>query len=79
MTARLTPRRRRILVLVANGYTNEAIARREGIAAQNVGRNIQQVVQTLGANGRSHAVAIALTTGILHPADITQPDSTTQP
>lgn len=70
MTAELTARQRRILVLAANGYTNESIAAREGIAAQSVGRNLHKIGERLGARGRAHIVAIAIVTGLIRPADI---------
>lgn len=72
----LTARQRRILVLAANGYTNESIGAREGIAAQSVGRNLQKIGDQLGARGRAHIIAIAIVTGILRPADIHHPRHT---
>lgn len=73
MPIELSARQRRILVLAANGYTNDAIAAREGIAAQSVGRNLQRIGEKLGGRGRAHTVAIAVLTGLLRPADIHLP------
>lgn len=70
MTHQLTDRQHRILTLTANGHDIDDIAAREHLSRETVSRNRRKINQLLGARNRTHAVAIALTTGILQPANI---------
>ena len=79
MTPNLTPRQRQALTLAANGYTNREIGRLTGgYTPDNTAKHLAKAYRTLGARDRAHAVAIALATGILTPADI-QPPGDPQP
>jgi DNA-binding NarL/FixJ family response regulator len=61
----LTVREREVLALVADGYTNDAIARRLGISQGTVKKHVESIVGKLGANDRANAVAIAMRAGVL--------------
>lgn len=67
----MTHRQVEILRLVANGGTNAAIGRRLGITADTVNESVRKSCRKLGAVDRAHAVALALVSGVLTPADIT--------
>jgi two-component system, NarL family, response regulator len=62
----LTERETEVLELVASGLANKEIASRLGTASGTVKIHVQNVLEKLGASGRTHAVAIALRRGILH-------------
>lgn len=66
----LTPRRQDILVLMANGYTNDMIAQELYLAVETVKTNVRAIYHILGANDRPHCVAIAMMRGIIKPSDI---------
>jgi DNA-binding NarL/FixJ family response regulator len=61
----LATRQREVLDLVAAGYTNPSIAQMPKIDLGTVKKHIQAIVEKLGATNRSHAVAVALRTGVL--------------
>ena len=56
----LTEREREILQLLAEGYHTEEIARRIGLSAETVKADTKRVIERFQADGRTHAVAIAL-------------------
>ena len=56
----LSEREREILQLLAEGYHTEEIARRIGLSAETVKADTKRVIQRFDADGRTHAVAIAL-------------------
>ena len=56
----LSEREREILQLLAEGYHTEEIARRIGLSAETVKADTKRVIQRFQADGRTHAVAIAL-------------------
>lgn len=62
--ARLTPRQRQILGLVAEGYNNEAIAERLGLAEKSVVNHLTSIYQFLDIgpdrNSRVHATLVYL-------------------
>jgi DNA-binding NarL/FixJ family response regulator len=62
----LTERETEVLELVASGLANKEIASRLGTASGTVKIHVQNVLEKLGASGRTHAVAIAIRRGILH-------------
>ncbi|MGW7100361.1 response regulator transcription factor [Streptomyces sp. NPDC054838] len=66
----LTERRIRILVLAANGHTNAEIAHKLWIGEESVKSHFQVIKRHLGARDRTHAVAIALVRGLIHPHQV---------
>ncbi|MFD7835566.1 response regulator transcription factor [Streptomyces sp. NPDC059761] len=66
----LTPRRIEILVLAANGHTNLQIAQKLFIGEESVKSHFQVIKRHLGARDRTHAIAIALVRGLIHPHQI---------
>lgn len=73
--ARLSSRQREILALVAEGATDNEIARRLYVSSGYVSNQMKKIRRRLGACSRAHAVALALQQSILeaHPP---QHDST---
>jgi DNA-binding NarL/FixJ family response regulator len=64
-SVRLTDREREILVHVAEGLSNKAIAARVGIAERTVKYHVGEILGRLGAENRAQAVAIANRRGLL--------------
>ena len=56
----LSEREREILQLLAEGFHTEEIARRIGLSAETVKADTKRVIERFQADGRTHAVAIAL-------------------
>lgn len=63
----LTPRELEVLSLIREGFRNKQVARRLGISETTVNFHVRNLVQKLGANDRTHAVAIAIRRGLLSP------------
>ena len=63
----LTPRESHILLLVADGLTAEAVARRCGISRRTVHKHLEQMYRKIGCNDRVTAVRYATRLGLLHP------------
>jgi DNA-binding NarL/FixJ family response regulator len=61
----LTPREADVLRLVAKGNSNKAIGARLSLTEETVKSHIRSILAKLGANDRTHAVAIALKRGII--------------
>ena len=61
----LTARELEVLKLISDGCRNKQIADRLGIAETTVNFHIKNMVDKLGANDRTHAVAIAIRRGLL--------------
>jgi len=61
----LTPREVDVLRLVARGNANKAIGARLSLTEETVKSHIRSILAKLGANDRTHAVAIALKRGII--------------
>jgi DNA-binding NarL/FixJ family response regulator len=61
----LTPREVDVLRLVAGGNANKEIAARLSLTEETVKSHIRNILGKLGANDRTHAVAIGLKRGIL--------------
>lgn len=68
--ARITRRELQLLVLAANGNTNERIAHYLDISAYTVNETLRRVYLKLGAVDRANAVAIALVRGVIKSSDI---------
>lgn len=61
----LTRRQREVLLLAANGNTNQAIAAWRGVTPNSVAQILTAAYRKLGASDRAQAVAIALAVGEL--------------
>lgn len=61
--ARLTPREREVLGLVAQGLTNKAIARRLGIGPGTVKAHVEKLIAKLGVVDRTQAAVFAVRAG----------------
>jgi DNA-binding CsgD family transcriptional regulator len=62
----LTPRERDVLVLMAEGASNKAIARRLGISVHTAKFHVGSLLEKLDATGRTDAVAHAARRGVIH-------------
>ncbi|MFK4869015.1 helix-turn-helix transcriptional regulator [Streptomyces sp. CSMPJR101] len=70
----LTRRQREVLLLAANGNTNQAIAEWRGVTPHSVAEILTAAYRRLGATDRAQAVAIALAIGELGVHQIHIPD-----
>jgi DNA-binding NarL/FixJ family response regulator len=61
----LSPREIKVLSLVAAGHSNKLIADQLSISEDTVKGHVKGILSKLGANGRTHAVTIALKRGII--------------
>ena len=61
----LTPREIDVLSLVARGNANKAVAAQLSLTEETVKSHIRNILAKLGANDRTHAVAIGLKRGII--------------
>jgi DNA-binding CsgD family transcriptional regulator len=66
----VTARRLEVLRLAANGYTNAEIAKQLWIAEDSVKSHMRLAYEQLGARDRTHAIAICLVRGLIHPHEI---------
>src|SRR5262249_48090027 len=62
---KLTARESQILEMAAHGSTNKEVAAQLSIAADTVRMHMKSILKKLGAKDRTHAVAIAVTLGIV--------------
>jgi two-component system, NarL family, response regulator NreC len=62
---RLTVRQREVLVLIAQGYTNQEIASRIVVSVKTVEKHKSEVMQKLGLRSRAALVSYALRKGLL--------------
>ena len=62
----LTPRERDVLVLMAEGASNKAIARRLGISVHTAKFHVGSLLDKLDATGRTDAVAHAARLGVIN-------------
>jgi len=63
----LSGQERRILVLLAEGHANKGIAERLHVAESTVKSHLKRINGKLGAENRTHAVALARRMGLLPP------------
>ena len=61
----LTPREADVLRLVARGNANKAVGAQLSLTEETVKSHIRSILAKLGANDRTHAVAIGLKRGII--------------
>lgn len=64
----LTPREIDVLTAMADGLSTKAIARRLGVAVKTVENHKTRVFDKLGVRTQAHAVATAISHGLLTPA-----------
>lgn len=79
LDGRLSRRQREVLLLVANGNTNAAIARWLGVTPHSVAEVLTLVYRQLGVADRAQAVAVALRLGLLDLTDIALPNPAQRP
>jgi two-component system nitrate/nitrite response regulator NarL len=65
--ARLTPREREVLALLAGGTSNKGIARRLQVSPNTVKFHVAAILDKLDAASRMEAVAAAMRRGELTP------------
>jgi DNA-binding NarL/FixJ family response regulator len=61
----LSEREEILLEYISNGMTDERIGEALHLSAETVRANVRKVVTTLGARNRTHAVALALKSGLI--------------
>lgn len=66
-SADLTARERDVLERLAEGRATEEIAALLHVSPHTVRSRVKTLLRKLGARNREHAVAIALTEGVIHP------------
>lgn len=59
----MTPRLRRTLLLIAEGYENAEIAHKEGVGAETVKSRVKVLFRRYGARNRAHLVTLAFEGG----------------
>jgi DNA-binding CsgD family transcriptional regulator len=62
----LTPRERDVLLLLAEGASNKAIARQLGISVHTAKFHVGSLLEKFDATGRTDAVAHAARLGVIH-------------
>lgn len=72
----VTAARITVLRLVANGYTNDEIAKATNTSRAAVQSQIRRTADALGARGRTHAVALGFKFGLLTVEDLAKPRAT---
>ncbi|MFI9244186.1 response regulator transcription factor [Streptomyces sp. NPDC053086] len=66
----VTPRRLEVLRLAASGYSNAAIAKKLWLSEDAVKSHFRLAYEQLGARDRTHAIAICLIRGLIHPHEV---------
>lgn len=61
---RITVRQYEVLRLVAQGHSNDAVAKRLGCSAETVKKHLRVIFERLGASDRASAVATAIRAGL---------------
>lgn len=64
-SVQLSAREQEILVLIAEGQTNEEIARTLILGRETIKTHVKTMLRKLAARNRSHAVALAFRLGLL--------------
>lgn len=63
----LTPRQKEVLEHIAEGWTNDEIAREFVVSRRTVERHVAEVLDKLGAENRAAAAAMAVAAGLARP------------
>lgn len=63
----LTEREREVLVLMATGASNQAIAEQLFLSVHTVRNHVKQILVKLGAHSKLQAVSLALRSGLIEP------------
>ncbi|MER8004798.1 helix-turn-helix transcriptional regulator [Streptomyces sp. NPDC094149] len=66
----VTSRRLEVLRLAANGYSNADIAKELWLSEDSVKSHFRLAYKQLGARDRTHAIAICLVRGLIHPHEV---------
>jgi DNA-binding CsgD family transcriptional regulator len=69
-----TERELQILTLLANGRTVEEASLTLGIAKQEINEHVRHARRKLGARNRTHAVALAVTAGLVRAKRSAEPE-----
>lgn len=69
-SSRITSREREVLELLADGLDNGDVAAQLFVSRETVKSHLGKLSRKLGARNRTHAVAIALRRGLLHPEQL---------
>ncbi len=64
-SARITPRERDVLALVAQGHSNRGVAAELGLAEETIKSYLSNILQKLQTGDRTEAVVIALRRGLI--------------
>lgn len=73
LDGRITPAQLAALRLAASGFTSKQIAERLGTTEQGIHLRLKAAAHSLGARTRTHAVALAIVSGLIQPYDVQQP------
>ena len=65
--AQLTPRQKEVLEHIAEGWTNDEIARKFVVSRRTVERHVAEILDKLGADNRAAAAAMAVAAGLAQP------------
>jgi DNA-binding NarL/FixJ family response regulator len=68
----LTDREQQVLQLLANGYSQERIAKELFISSKTVGTHIQRTLGKLGVHSRTEAVALAYQQGLVKGSETSE-------
>jgi PAS domain S-box-containing protein len=63
----LTPRQKEVLEHIANGWTNDDIARKLVVSRRTVERHVAAILDKLGVENRAAAAAVAVAAGLARP------------
>jgi DNA-binding CsgD family transcriptional regulator len=66
--ARLSPRERQVLELLAHGLSATAVATELGLSPETVRTHVRNAMRKLDANTRVQAVALAVESGAISPS-----------
>jgi DNA-binding NarL/FixJ family response regulator len=65
----LTPRQREVLLLIAEGHSTKAVARRLGISVKTAETHRTQLMERLGVHSVAEVVHYAIQSGLIQPGE----------